>query len=183
MKIKLIATCLTAEQKQACIRLGVELAGEYASSHGEITDGCVTDFYVHCFNSATLKLLAELGVNRATLHPELNLSQVRDIEKCIDTELVIYGKIPLMKLGNPQVSGYVKDRTGARFYAHGDMIYNSVPIFVADKLLDVEKAGITHGRLVFTTESAEEVRTIVQAYLYRKPLKIDFTRGKFYSRV
>jgi len=183
MKIILIAACLTPEQKKACARLGVEIAGDYAHSYGEISAGCVTDFTIHCFNSASLEALKNLGVSRATLHPELNLAQIRDIKKCIDTELVIYGKIPLMKLGNPQVTGYVKDRTGAKFFAYGDMLYNSVPIFIADKLNEVAKSGITHGRLVFTTESAEEVHVIVQAYQNRKSLEIDFTRGKFYSRV
>jgi len=138
---------------------------------------------VHCFNSVALSALKNLGVGRVTLHPELNLAQIRDIEKPIDTEIVIYGKLPLMKLGNPQVSGVVTDRKGAKFFVKGDILYNSVPIFMADKLKEVEKSGITHGRLIFTTETAEEVRLIIKAYMYRKPLKIEFTRGKFYSSV
>jgi len=155
----------------------------YATAYGQITPGCITDFSIHCFNSATLKTLKNLGVKRATLHPELNLAQIRDIEKCIDTEAVIYGKIPIMRIGNPQLKGNLVDRTGTIFFAHCDKLYNSVPIYMADKLKEVEKAGITHGRLIFTTEDADEVRTIIKSYMYRKPLKINFTRGKFYSKV
>ena len=182
MPIKFVATCLTPDQKRVCKDFGIEMP-TYAASYGEISPGCVTDFSVHCFNSVALNTLENLGVQRATLHPELNLAQIRDIKKPIDTEIVIYGKIPLMKLGNPQVSGVISDRKGVKFFAKGDTLYNSVPIFVADKLKEIEKLGITYGRLIFTTETAEEVRAIIKAYMYRKPLKIDFTRGKFWSSV
>ena len=183
MPIKFVATCLQPEQKLACEGLGTEVMQGYARSHGEIKPGCVTDFSVHCFNSTTLGAFKNLGVQRATLHPELNLAQIRDMEKCLPVEAIIYGKLPLMELGNPIEGGTITDRTGARFFVHGDILYNSVPIFMADKLKEVEKAGITHGRLIFTTESAEEVRQIIKANMYRKMLKIDFTRGKYYSKV
>ena len=183
MPIKFVATCLTAEQEQACISLGIHVVQDYARSHGEITPGCVTDFSVHCFNSAALEVLRSLGVQRATLHPELNLAQIRDIKKCMDTEAVIYGKIPLMQIGSPTLEGVVTDRTGARFFAHGDKLYNCVPVFMADKLKEIEKSEITHGRFVFTTENEEEVRAVIRAYMYRKTMTIEFTRGKFYSKV
>ena len=183
MPIKFIATCLTREQEQACGSLGIDVVCNYARSHGEIEAGCVTDFSVHCFNSVTLEVLKYLGVSRATLHPELNLAQIRDMDKCIDTEVVIYGKLPLMKIGNPVINGMITDRTGARFFVRGDNLYNSVPVFMGDKLKEVEKAGVTHGRLIFTTETAPEVCAVIRANMYRKMLKIEYTRGKFYSGV
>jgi len=183
MPVKFIATCLTSAQCQACASLGIEVMQGYTKWIGEIEPGCVTDFSLHCFNSATLAILKGLGVKRATLHPELNLAQIRDIKKCIDTEVIIYGKLPLMKIGNPEIGGNITDRTGTSFFIQGDKLYNSVPVFMADKLKDVEKSGITHGRLIFTTENAEEVRTIIRANMYRKALKIEFTRGKYYSKV
>jgi len=183
MPVKFIATCLTEAQQQACASLGIEVIKAYVCSYGEIEPDCVTDFSVHCFNSETLEVLKNLGVQRATLHPELNLAQIRDLEKCIDTEVVIYGKIPLMKIGNPIIQAAITDRKGVSFFVNGDKLYNSVPIFMADKLNEVEKSGITHGRLIFTTENADEVRKIIKANMYRKMLKIEFTRGKFYSRV
>jgi len=183
MPIKFIATCLTPTQAQACESLGIEVINKYATSHGEITPGCVTDFSIHCFNSLTLEILKSQGVNRATLHPELNLAQIRDLKKCIDTEVIIYGKLPLMKIGNPIPGGTITDRTGASFFVQAGNLYNSVPIFMADKLKELEKTGITHGRLIFTTEAAEEVRAIIRANMYRKALKIEFTRGKYYSKV
>jgi putative protease len=163
--------------------MGIEVMKRYARSLGELTPNCVTDFSVHCFNSATLEVLQSLGVRRATLHPELNLAQIRDLKKCIDTEIIIYGKIPLMEIKNPQVEGILTDRKGAKFFMHGDFLFNSVPIFVADKLNEVEKSGITHGRLIFTTEDENETRSIIKANMKRKAIKLDFTRGKFFSKV
>ncbi|MCL2357697.1 MAG: hypothetical protein FWC70_11220 [Defluviitaleaceae bacterium] len=181
MSIKFVATCLTREQARACAE--IEVCKNYARSYGEISPGCVTDFSIHCFNSATLEVLKNLGVQRATLHPELNLAQIRDIKKCIDTEAILYGKLPLMHMKKPPKADRLIDRTGTSFFVYGDKLYNSVPIFIADKLPDVEKTGITHGRLIFTTESADEVRAVIKAYMRRSALKIDFTRGKFFSKV
>ncbi|MCL1884208.1 MAG: hypothetical protein FWF81_10740 [Defluviitaleaceae bacterium] len=88
-----------------------------------------------------------------------------------------------MKLGNPTIKGTLTDRKGANFFINEDNLHNSVPIFLADKLAEVEKSGITHGRMIFTTESPEEVIKIIKAYMYRKSLKIEFTRGKYFSKV
>ncbi|MCL2198660.1 MAG: U32 family peptidase [Defluviitaleaceae bacterium] len=185
MPIKFVATCLTAEQSHECKSLGIEVQ-TYAQSYGEITPDCVTDFSIHCFNSYALEALKNLGVKRATLHPELNLAQIRDIKKCISTEAIIYGKIPLMKMKKAFKAAKLTDRTGTDFFLHGDKIYNSVPIFMADKLNEVEKSGVTHGRLIFTDEPPQDIPAIIKAYMYEKGvLKIQhaFTRGKFYSKV
>jgi putative protease len=181
--IAFVATCLRTEQTQICAQSGIETFARYVHAYGDIVPGCVTDFSVHCFNSEALKILKDLGVGRATLHPELNLAQIRDIKKCIPTEAVIYGRIPLMKLGVPLSDGFITDRTGTQFFLHGGTLYNSVPIFMADKLDELEKSGITHGRFIFTTESAEDVRAVLAAYKHRKGMNIKFTRGKFYSKV
>ena len=204
MGIKLVATCLTLEQAEVCDSMGIENIRTYARSYGEIRPGCVTDFSVHCFNSDALDVLKTLGVSRATLHPELNLAQMRDIKKSIHTEAVVYGRLPLMVMKHPptltsksktsSASGVniggkslgtaeITDRTNTRFFFHGDCLYNSVPVFMADKLAEVQKAGIICGRLMFTAETANETREIIMAYLNRKAITIQFTRGKFYSRV
>jgi len=84
MPLKFVATCLTAVQAQACASLGIEVMYEYATTYGDIKNGCVTDFSIHCFNSVTLETLKSLGARRATLHPELNLAQIRDVKQLID---------------------------------------------------------------------------------------------------
>jgi putative protease len=159
----------------------------YARSLGEITPGCVTDFSVHCFNSETLALLASLGVVRATLHPELNLAQIRGMDKPIPVEAVIYGKIPVMISGNPLknsgTGAYLTDRTGARFFLHGGTLYNSVPVYMGDKLDGLIQGGVTHGRFIFTDETAEETHRVINAYTHQTPAQIKYTRGKYFSKV
>jgi putative protease len=183
MAIQFTATCLTAAQTQICADSGISVNTRYACSIGEITPGCVTDFSVHCFNSATVKILKSLGVQRATLHPELNLAQIRDMDKIIPVEVIVYGKIPLMPLGNPIPDGILQDRKNTRFFVHNGILYNSVPVFMADKLKEIEQSGVSFGRFIFTTETAAEVQTVINAYKHGKMLKINFTRGKYYSKV
>ena len=185
MSIKFIAHCLHVEQARACKSLGIAVMHtcDYARSIGEVMAGSVTDFSLHCFNSETVRLLQKLGASRVTLHPELNLAQMRDIKKPIDTEAVIYGKVPLMQLGVPIMAGALVDRKKTNFFVHEDIVYNSVPLFMADYVNDIIKAGITYGRLIFTTETVKEVNDVIDAYLRRKALIINFTRGKFFSRV
>ncbi|MCL2365097.1 MAG: hypothetical protein FWC71_10595 [Defluviitaleaceae bacterium] len=179
--ITFVATCLTAKQAHVCADFGITVVQRYARSIGEVTPGCVTDFSLHCFNSDTLALLQDLGVARATLHPELNTAQIRDIIKPIPTEAVIYGRLPLMQLGVALHKGtdILTDRTGANFPVHGHTVYNAVPLYVADKLAPIEKTGLTHGRLAFTIETADETRAVIKAYLNRQKSKSAFTRGKW----
>jgi putative protease len=181
--LKFIATCLTQKQSRVCESYNIEVVQNYARSYGEIKRGAITDFSVHCFNSDALATLKDLGVVRATLHPELNLAQIRDIKKCIQTECIFYGRLTLMKMENPPAAKELTDRTGTKFIVQGEVVYNSVPVFMADKLDEVQKAGFSHGRLMFTTESPEDVRAVIKAYMERKALKIPFTRGKFYAKV
>jgi hypothetical protein len=195
-----VAVCLREEQAAVCAMFGVSLVKNYAASWGGVTAGCVTDFSVHCYNSDTLKLLASLGVARATLHLELNLAQMRDLIKAaalpMQIEAVIYGKLPLMNLAVAPASGeYISDRKGARFFLHKEknansdiVLYNSVPIYTADKQDEIAKAKITHGRFIFTDETAKQTRMILEAYKKQLPPEKIFppsgyTRGKFFSKV
>ena len=179
--ITFVATCLTADQAQVCADFNITVMRHYARSIGEVTPGCVTDFSLHCFNSKTLALLHSLGVARATLHPELKTAQIRDIIKPIPTEVLLYGHLPLMQLGValPRGTSAITDRTGATFPVRGHTVYNAVPLYTADKLTQIEKTGITHGRLAFTIESADQTREVIKAYLNRKKSKGAFTRGKW----
>ena len=54
------------------------------------------DFGLNIFNSEALRVVKELGVVSATLSFEMRLAQIRDIRKCIDTEVLAYGRLPLM---------------------------------------------------------------------------------------
>ena len=79
----------------------------------------------------------------------------------------------------------IKDKTGAEFTIIGDKdshlntVLNSRITFMADKLNDVRKSGVSGIRLVFTTESGEEAENTVKMYKGKTELvkRSAFTRG------
>ena len=103
------------------------------------------------------------------LSPELILPQIRDINYGAKGAIV-YGRLPLMtfarRLGGNAAA--LRDRAGAVFpvLATGtrDILYNSVPIYMADKLPALDAAGIKLRVFIFTTETQREVETIAAAY-------------------
>ena len=130
-------------------------------------------------NNSTVKALASLGAEGVILSPELTLAQLRDMPH--GASACIYGRIPLMitekclqkELADCRAcaSGRVElvDRRGVRFpvlkaYEHRSEIFNSVPVYMADRrdLLPSESRLGRH--FVFSTEGAFEVDRIIEAY-------------------
>jgi putative protease len=58
----------------------------------------VTDYTIPTFNLQTLQFLHTHRVHRATLSPELNRSEIRQITPHGNTEIIVHGNIPLMSL-------------------------------------------------------------------------------------
>jgi len=140
------------------------------------------EYTLNIFNSSSIKLFELLGLKRITLAPELMLAQIRDMYKGIPTELIGYGRIPIMTTKN-RLKGDIIDRTSTKFPVIGHEILNSKPIYMADKLLDIETSGVQSVRLVFTTESEREVRDILSAYRNGTPCEGEFTRGRYFKGV
>lgn len=61
-------------------------------------------------------------------------------------------------------------------------IYNSVPIFMADKTDEMKRTGITGVRLCFTDEEPEECVRIYKMYTGEEKVILpqNYTRGHFY---
>ncbi len=154
------------------------------------------DYGLGVYNSQTLKELKRLGFQSAAVSFELKFPQIRDLSKCIDTEALVYGRLPLMitenSLSNRRThSGQLRlvDRTGARFpvlEAHGGRseILNSKSLFLADKAGDFSRLGLWAGRLQFTTEDAQTCARILARYLGRDTYEPkEYTRGLYYRDV
>ncbi len=130
------------------------------------------DFRCNICNSATAQYWFRMGAQDAILSPELILPQIRDIggEKAV----VAYGHLPLMLLEKRVGHTKLIDRTGATFQilrgevglpsGQRDVLYNSVPIYMADRSKVLGEAGIHHLHFLFTTESPSRVKQILQAY-------------------
>ncbi len=158
------------------------------------------DYGLGVYNSQSMKELKRLGFVSATVSFELKLAQIRDISKPIDTEMLIYGRLPLMLTQNCIVKNHsgrctcenvnrLTDRKGAQFpvvkaYGCRNEILNSRKLFLADKQKDYRRIGLWAGRLHFTTENARECVQVAERYLDRGPYEPnDITRGLYYRDV
>ena len=106
---------------------------------------------------------------------------MRDLSKNMDTELITYGRLPLMIMENCiiknrtgscgcQNTNILTDRKGARFpvvSAPGcrNELFNSQKLFLADKAADYRRIGLWAQRLMFTTENPRECVQVARRYL------------------
>ena len=158
------------------------------------------DFGLNVFNSHALRVLADAGLRSATASFELRLEQVRDLVKCIDTELIVYGRLPLMVSEQCVISAAgggctcengasLADRMGSIFPIVKDsgcrnVILNAHKLYLADKAADLADCGLRAGRLMFTTESPRECAQIAMTYRGRGDYRPNgLTRGLYYRGV
>jgi putative protease len=159
------------------------------------------DFGLNVYNARSLDFLRRRGLVSATASFELSLARIRDMKKPLPVEVIVYGRLPLMLTENCIVRGsspncgkcgqeqFFCDRKGERFpvaraYGCRNVILNSHPLYLADKILDFHSAGISALRLSFTGESPREAASIAESYLVgggARPAR--FTRGLYYKGV
>ena len=171
--------------------LGLELCGDYG---------------LNVFNSRSLDYLRQKGLSSACASFELRFAQLRDLQKVLPTEAIVYGRLPLMITENcliqnqmgckldrtgPLVpcdgpcrrSHVLQDRTGAAFpllpaYGHRTEIQNSRPLWLADRP-EWKRLGLAFARLRFTNESPETCAAVFRAYLAGAAPQGEFTRGLY----
>ena len=86
-------------------------------------------------------------------------------------------------------TGRIYDRKNKCFYVLRDgqecrnIILNSVPIYMGDRLGDIKSAGVSLGHLMFTIENAAETKEICRAYFDGRKYTGDYTRLHFYKGV
>ena len=151
------------------------------------------DLRLNVTNGASSAVCAENGFEDVILSPELTLPQMRDIKG--RSLAVVYGRLPLMvteKCVGKEIAdcdickrgkAELVDRKGARFPVfndgyHRSLIFNSVPIYMADKMRDIESKGIIMHHYIFTTETQNEVRAIINAYKKGTPPSVSVRRIK-----
>ena len=163
------------------------------------------DYGLNVFNARALHYLRNKGLSSACLSFELRFAQLRDMQKLLPAEAIVYGRLPLMITEHcfvrnagrcradrscpiPQnapcrAPHALHDRTGAAFpllpaFGHRTEIQNSRPLWLADRN-DWKRLGLTYARLRFTTESAEECAAVLRAYRTGAPAPGEFTRGLY----
>ncbi len=156
------------------------------------------DFGLNIYNSHSLHVLRELELKSAALSYELTLPQVRDLSKPIATELLCYGRMPLMVTENCLIRGKtgqcachlgstrLVDKTGAEFPVIRDadscrsVLLNGKKLSWLDRQEDLAKLGLWALRVYFTTENPQEVDYVLSSCV--SPVAFDpgaCTRGLY----
>lgn len=158
---------------------------------------------LNVYNHIAAAQLAEMGFSSLTVSPELNLSELARLSRnsSVPLELMVYGRVPLMLMENCVLkSAYrcgcdkgeyaLRDRKNVEFPIKTqncrNILYNSCPIYMADRLEEIKSLQFDRLRLSFTVENFEMCCIIIEEYqkaLSSKavlPPKTAYTRGHFY---
>lgn len=173
------ALCRTISHIKLCKDLGIE-------PHGA--------FSMNFYNSYDLMVAKELGIKESAVSIEAKLAQIRDMKKPMPVNAVVYGKIPVMTTENCIIknSGKCINYKGKDVLSdkaasfdvicepgHRNVILNSVPINLSDKMKDFSGKDIKGLEFLFTTESKKEIEQIIESYQKGLKPKGSFTRGLY----
>lgn len=164
------------------------------------------DFGLNVFNARSLDYLRGKGLESACVSFELRFAQIRDMQKILPAEAIVYGRLPLMITENCLIQNRegcrrdrqgaivpadgpcrlpheLRDRTGAAFpllpvYGHRTEVQNSRPLWLADRA-EYRRLGLAYARLRFTTETPEACVRVFRGYLDGSAASGEFTRGLY----
>ena len=138
------------------------------------------DYRMNIFSGESASMIEELGFESMIVSPELTLPQMRDIGG--NRAAVVYGKVALMTLEKCAIKEicdcescerdgfvYLTDRKGVKFPVrreppHRNIIFNAVPIYMADRADVLKKNRLTGGHFVFSDESRADAEAVIEAY-------------------
>ena len=139
------------------------------------------DFGLNLFNSGSMSTTRQMELLSATLSFEMTLPQIRDVSKAVPTEILAYGRLPLMVTENCLFRGRtgqcvcqqgvtkLTDKTGAEFPLIKDgsscrsVLLNGKKLNWLDRQNDLARLGLWAIRLYFTTENYREVDQVLTA--------------------
>lgn len=148
-------------------------------------------------NSYTLQSLSKAGFASAALSPELTLAQIREIVKPMDTELVIYGRLPVMAAETCLIKesaghcacatpGQMTDTRGGvwpvtKEFGCRNTVWMAKKLWLGDATADWVQSGLWGVRLNFSTESPRECLEVANAYIHGSSYRPNgMTRGLYY---
>ena len=163
----------------------------------------ILSYRFNIYNTLDVQTYSEFGIKNYICSNELNLEQMKTLSCAGEKYALVYGRIPLMTLHKCAVKEIrnisdsecslcgdgqffnLKDSTKAVFkiygcgskYKHRNILFNSVPVWMADKYSLIEKAKLD-SLFVFSDESKNEVDSVIEGYKTGKELKNGFRRIK-----
>jgi hypothetical protein len=83
---------------------------------------------------------------------------------------------PIMNSTKKVCRGSLTDRTGATFplireFSHRNLLYNSVPVYMADKRGELDRAANLGEVFIFSDETRDEAAEVISAYEKGLPAK------------
>jgi len=168
---------------------------QFARNYGMYVRG---DYGFNICNSEALFVLQKLGLISATFSFEQPLSEIRELTKPIDMELITYGRLPPMYTENCIVRNCTEACTCDSFtgltgdkgelypvvaeFGCRNTLYHSKKLFMADKRKIISSLGLWAQRLSFTTENAIECASIIKRYMGKGNFSPQgFTRGVYFK--
>jgi putative protease len=162
------------------------------------------DNSLNVFNSYTCEYLKLLGVKCINLSFELNLEQLKEIKTDLESEVTVYGYLPLMISEHCVIGSevakcincglcekddyYLQDRTNRTFRILTDrqncrnIILNAKKIFAPEVVEELN--NIEYFRAYFLDETPDERREIVKLIKAGKKTScVGYTAGHFYRGV
>ena len=151
-------------------------------------------------NAYALQSLAAAGFLSVCLSPELTLAQIRYMPKAVDTELVIYGRLPVMisqtcliKASSGRCTcttpGQMADTRGGvwpvtKHFGCRNTVWASRKLWLGDAASDWVSCGLWGARLNFSTESPRECLEVANSYIHGTGYRPNgMTRVKYYRGV
>jgi len=160
-------------------------------------DKIILDHSLYTFSNHSIVAFKKAGYSRFTVPYELNRGEIRH-RFAAGSEMVIYGRIPLMISAGCLNNTYhkcdkklhnisLKDRYGIIFPVKNNcafcynVLYNSKSLNLTAEIYEIEKMGISSFRFEFTTEEGREVKDILNRFFAGQKLesKEGFTFGHY----
>ncbi|MGN0404370.1 MAG: U32 family peptidase, partial [Bariatricus sp.] len=165
----------------------------FLKEHG-FEGSIMTEYNLYQFNREGLAFWKEKGIYGFTAPLELTARELESLPMQ-DGELILYGHLPMMvsagcvrkTLGRCKKESScmtITDRYRKQFMVQNEcdycynVIYNQVPLYLADRMHEADQIGAGGFRLMFTVENARQTGRILQ--LYEKEAVYpdgEFTRG------
>lgn len=163
-------------------------------------ESCILDNNVYTYNNESVAFWRERGIPRTTASFELNYHELCECDRK-DTELEIYGYIPMMisaqcvqknldKCRKNRALLTLKDRFSKDFPVKCycdfcyNIIYNSLPYGLSGEWEKVKQLGFSGLRMTFTLETPGETKRIATDFIRllqgdNHPLTDQLTKGHF----
>ena len=162
----------------------------------------IGNYTLNVFNNQSISELSKLNLSTITISPELNESDFNNLQKNFCSEIIVYGKIPIMNINYCPLSKkdkclsnctkycmssnnyYLTDRLGFKFEIIPDFgdctttIYNSKTLSIDPTL------SATSIRLDFIHEDISEINSIISQIKSSKKLEgSEFTNGNWHREI